>query len=373
MKKYKVLTVVGTRPEIIRLSRCLNSFDENFDHILVHTNQNYDFELNKVFFTDMNLKNPKYSIQNKNNKMFEILGNSFVEIEKIIQKERPDAFVVLGDTNSAITSYVAKRNKLPIIHIEAGNRCFDENVPEEINRKIVDHISDLNVVYSDFAEKNLIREGISNNKIINLGSPLYEVINHYKKKINSYKILKKYNLKNKNYILVSFHREENVQNKKKLNEFLDIINYLAVKYKIPVLVSTHPRLKKVLSSSKKRTNKFIKFHKPFSFTEYLSLQLSSKLVISDSGSIPEETSILNLKSIILRDTFERQEILSKSACVISPVKLENFKKILEVELKTSTKINKKLLEYENQSFSNHLSRIIVSKIEFINKYIWNKI
>ena len=373
MKKYKVLTVVGTRPEIIRLSRCLNSFDENFDHILVHTNQNYDFELNKVFFTDMNLKNPKYSIQNKNNKMFEILGNSFVEIEKIIQKERPDAFVVLGDTNSAITSYVAKRNKLPIIHIEAGNRCFDENVPEEINRKIVDHISDLNVVYSDFAEKNLIREGISNNKIINLGSPLYEVINHYKKKINSYKILKKYNLKNKNYILVSFHREENVQNKKKLNEFLDIINYLAVKYKIPVLVSTHPRLKKVLSSSKKRTNKFIKFHKPFSFTEYLSLQLSSKLVISDSGSIPEETSILNLKSIILRDTFERQEILSKSACVISPVKLENFKKILEVELKTSTKINKRLLEYENQSFSNHLSRIIVSKIEFINKYIWNKI
>ena len=301
------------------------------------------------------------------------MGNSFIEIEKIIKIEKPDAFLVLGDTNSALTAYVAKRNKLPIIHIEAGNRCFDENVPEEINRKIVDHISDLNIVYSNFAEKNLINEGISNNKIVNLGSPLYEVINYYKKKININKTLKKYKLKNRKYILVSFHREENVQNKKKLNEFLNIINYLADKYKNPILISTHPRLKKILSFNKKRINKFIKFHKPFSFTEYLSLQLASKLVISDSGSIPEETSILNLKSIILRDTFERQEILSQSTCIVSPIKLESFKKILEVESNTNPKIKKKLVEYENPSFSNHLSRIIVSKIEYINKYIWNKI
>ncbi len=373
MKKLKLITVVGTRPEIIRLSKSIDSFDKYFNHILVHTNQNYDKNLKDVFFKDLKIRKPDYTFEHKNLDIYQIISNNFIQIEKIIKKEKPDAFLILGDTNSSLTAYVAKRNKIPIFHVEAGNRCFDENVPEEINRKIVDHISDVNIVYSSFAEKNLINEGISNNKIVNLGSPLYEVINHYKKKINTHKILKKHKLKNKKYILVSFHREENVQNKRKLNEFLDIINYLAVEYKIPVLISTHPRLKKVLGSSKKIINKFIKFNKPFSFTEYLGLQLSSKFVISDSGSIPEETSILNLKSIILRDTFERQEIFSKSTCTISPINLENFKKILEVELNTDLKINKKILEYENQSFSNHLARIIVSKIQYINKYIWNKI
>ena len=341
MNKYKILTVIGTRPEIIRLSRCLSLFDKLFKHVLVYTNQNYDPELSKIFFKDL--------------------------------EEKPDGFVVLGDTNSALTAYVAKRNKIPLFHIEAGNRCFDQNVPEEINRKIIDHISDVNIVYSNFAKENLIKEGISNNSIIKLGSPLFEVIDFYNKKFSKDKILKKYNLKNKNYFLISFHREENLLNDYKINEFIKIINFVSEKSKYPVLVSAHPRLRNILKKNifKKKMVNSIRVMKPFSFSEYITLQMGSRLVISDSGSIPEESSILNLNSIVLRDAFERQEIFEKTSTIISNLEINSFKKIFQMEL-SSLSLNKELKEYANSDFSKNLCKIIASKIPYINNYVWNK-
>ena len=373
MNKFKILTVVGTRPEIIRLSRCLTLFDKMFNHILVHTNQNYDYELSKIFFKDLELKKPKYIFTHKKKQTFEILSKNLIEIQKIILKEKPDGFVVLGDTNSALTAYVAKRNKIPLFHIEAGNRCFDQNVPEEINRKIVDHISDVNIVYSNFAKQNLIDEGISNNSIIRLGSPLFEVINFYKKKFLKNSILKKFNLKDKKFYIISFHREENLLNENKIHEFIKIINFVSKHENFPVLVSAHPRLRNVLKRNlfKKKINNNVKIMKPFNFSEYISLQISSKLVISDSGSIPEEASILSLKSIILRDTFERQEIFSKASTMISNLSLENFKRVFMMEL-NDLGSNKQIVEYENPDFSKNLCRIITTKIPYINKYVWNK-
>ena len=373
MNKYKILTVIGTRPEIIRLSRCLSLFDKLFKHVLVYTNQNYDPELSKIFFKDLDLKKPDYIISHSKKKIFDILSKNLIEIQKIILKEKPDGFVVVGDTNSALTAYVAKRNKIPLFHIEAGNRCFDQNVPEEINRKIIDHISDVNIVYSNFAKENLIKEGISNNSIIKLGSPLFEVIDFYNKKFSKDKILKKYNLKNKNYFLISFHREENLLNDYKINEFIKIINFVSEKSKYPVLVSAHPRLRNILKKNifKKKMVNSIRVMKPFSFSEYITLQMGSRLVISDSGSIPEESSILNLNSIVLRDAFERQEIFEKTSTIISNLEINSFKKIFQMEL-SSLSLNKELKEYANSDFSKNLCKIIASKIPYINNYVWNK-
>ena len=373
MDKYKILTVLGTRPEIIRLSRSISIFDKVFDHRFVYTNQNYDYELSNIFFKDLKLRKPDYIIEHSNKNIFNILSKNLIQIQKIITKEKPDGFVVLGDTNSALTAYVAKRNKIPLFHIEAGNRCFDQNVPEEINRKIIDNISDVNIVYSNFAKENLIREGITNNSIINLGSPLYEVINHYNSKVSNEHLFQKYKVNHAKYYIVSFHREENLLNDYKVNEFIKIINFLAKYDNLPVLISAHPRLRNILKTkiTKKKLNKNINVMKPFSFTEYLKLQDLSKMVISDSGSIAEETSLLNLKSIIIRDTFERQEILQKSSTLISNLNLENFKKIFRIE-NTNLKFDKSLNEYKNPDFSKNLSRIISSKIPYIKKYIWNK-
>jgi UDP-N-acetylglucosamine 2-epimerase (non-hydrolysing) len=371
MKKFKLITVVGTRPEIIRLSRSINSFDNYFDHILVHTNQNYDKNLKDVFFKDLKIRKPNYTFEHKNLDIYQIISNNFIQIEKIIKKEKPDAFLVLGDTNSSLTSYVAKRNKVPIFHVEAGNRCFDYNVPEEINRKIVDHISDVNVVYSSFAKQNLINEGISNNNIIVLGSPLYEVIHYYKKKVSPQKILKKYKVTKNNFILVSFHREENLINKKNIEGFKKIINYLTETFKTKLLVSTHPRSKKYLNENIVKNQKNISYLNPFSFTEYLALQISSKLIISDSGSLPEESSILNLKSICLRENFERQEIFPSSSVIMCKPDIDSFKNVMKFENQSLIK-DKSFLEYNTKNFSDRLSRIIISKIDYINKYIWHK-
>lgn len=371
MKKYKLITVVGTRPEIIRLSRSINSFDKSFDHILVHTNQNYDKNLKDIFFEDLKIRKPNYTFDHKKLDIYEIMSNNFIQIEKIIKKEKPDAFLILGDTNSSLTSYVAKRNKIPIFHVEAGNRCFDYNVPEEINRKIVDHISDVNIVYSSFAKQNLINEGISNDNIIILGSPLYEVINFYKNKTSSQKILNKYKVKKNNFILVSFHREENLIKKKNIESFKKILEYLVKKYRLKILVSTHPRSKKYFNDIVANKINDILYLNPFSFSEYLALQISSKLIVSDSGSIPEESSILNLKSICLRENFERQEIFSSSSTIICKPNLESFKAALQFETNNITK-DKSFTEYNTEDFSSRLSRIIISKIDYINKYIWHK-
>tara|TARA_B110000008_G_C16940732_1_gene552338 strand:+ start:103 stop:1227 length:1125 start_codon:yes stop_codon:yes gene_type:complete len=374
MKKFKVITVVGTRPEIIRLSRVIEKFDKKFNHVLIHTNQNQNYELNQIFFEDLKLRKPNYILKKKGSTTFSFLAYSLIEVEKIILKEKPDAFLVLGDTNSALTSIVAKKFKIPLFHIEAGNRCFDQNVPEEINRKILDHISDINIVYSSFARRNLIAEGIPNEKLYKLGSPLYEVLSHYTKNLDHSKTLKKYKVKKNNFFLVSFHRNENISNKKNFENFCLILELINKKYNNPILVSTHPGTEIAISKIRKKNifNKKIFFLKPFSFKEYISLQINAKLIISDSGSITEESSILNLNSISLRNTFERQEGLETSSIIISSLDIDNFEKTLNYKLSS---VNKKSFvheDYNNLDFSENIADIVISKIHYINKYTYHK-
>ena len=373
MKKFKVLTVVGTRPEIIRLSRVIEKFDKKFNHILVHTNQNQNYELNQIFFEDLKLRKPNYTLKKNFSTTFSFLAYALIEVEKIIFKEKPDAFLVLGDTNSALTSIIAKRFKIPLFHVEAGNRCLDQNVPEEINRKILDHIADVNIVYSSFARRNLIKEGIPNEKLYNLGSPLFEVLDHYSKELNHSIILNKYRVKKNNFFLISFHRNENITNKNNLKNFFLILELINKNYKLPILVSTHPGTKKAISQIKKKNNfKNIFFLKPFSFKEYISLQVNARLIISDSGSITEESSILNLNSISLRNTFERQEGLETSSIIISSLNMNTFEKILNYKLSGSGNKSHIHKEYNNLYFSQNLADLVISKIGYVNKYIYYK-
>ena len=374
MKKFKVITVVGTRPEIIRLSRVIEKFDKKFNHVLIHTNQNQNYELIQIFFEDLKLRKPNYILKKKGSTTFSFLAYSLIEVEKIILKENPDAFLVLGDTNSALTSIVAKKFKIPLFHIEAGNRCFDQNVPEEINRKILDHISDINIVYSSFARRNLIAEGIPNEKLYKLGSPLYEVLSHYTKNLDHSKTLKKYKVKKNNFFLISFHRNENISNKKNFENFCSILELINKKHNNPILVSTHPGTEIAISKIRKKNifNKKIFFLKPFSFKEYISLQINAKLIISDSGSITEESSILNLNSISLRNTFERQEGLETSSIIISSLDIDNFEKTLNYKLSSVNKKSFAHKEYNNLDFSENVADIIISKIHYINKYTYHK-
>ena len=374
MKKFKIISVVGTRPEIIRLSRVIEKFDKKFNHILIHTNQNHNYELNQIFFDELKIRKPDYIFKKSGDTPFSFLANALIEVEKIIIKEKPDAFLILGDTNSALTAIIAKKQKIPLFHIEAGNRCFDQNVPEEINRKILDHISDINIVYSSFARRNLLNEGIQNDKIYKLGSPLYEVLNHYKKNINQTKILKKYKVKKNDYFLVSFHRNENTTNLKNFKTFYSILDLISKKFKKPILVSSHPTteiaISKIMNQNNFNNNVF--FLKPFSLKEYISLQINAKLIISDSGSITEESSILKLNSISLRDTFERQEGLETSSIIISSLNIDNFEKILDYNLSTVNKKSKTHEAYNNNNFSDNISDLLISKIGFINKYTYHK-
>ncbi len=370
--KIKVLTVVGTRPELIRLSRIIKKFDNIFDHYLLHTNQNFDVNLKDIFFSDLKIK-PNKILNGKSVNAVEKISDILIKTDEIIKKFKPDAFLVLGDTNSALSSISAKKNKIPIFHIEAGNRCFNQIVPEEINRKIVDHISDINLVYSDFARANLIREGISPDQIFKVGSPLYEVINFYKQdlKIDSY--LKKNNLKKNQFILVSFHRDENIGNKEILNEFWSILTSLEKKFKIPILVSTHPRLRERLLKSNIKNNKNIIFSKPFSFKEYISLQISSKFIISDSGSISEEAAILKVPAISLRQEIERQEGMDETLIIMSDIEKNELLSSVDVLLKThSSNFPINLNDYNVKNVSDKVARIIRSYISFINRKVWKK-
>ena len=371
-KKLKILTVVGTRPEIIRLSRIIKKLENMFDHYLIHTNQNYDFNLKDIFFNDLGIK-PNIVLNKISKTPIENISNTIIEVDKIIKDIKPDAFLVLGDTNSSLSSISAKRNKVPIFHIEAGNRCFNQNVPEEINRKIVDHISDINLTYSDFARKNLIKEGLPVDQIFKIGSPLYEVINYHKKKIKINNYLNKNKVQKKNFILVSFHREENIDNTNKMKNFFETLIELEKKFKIPILVSTHPRLKKKILNSKIKFNKNIIFHKPFGYNEYLALQMSSKIVISDSGSITEESAILNIPAISLREDIERQEGMDESIIIMSDINKTDLLSSIDIALKTSTEtFPKNLNDYSQINVSDKVVRIIKSYVSFVNRKVWMK-
>ena len=365
----KTITVVGTRPELIRLSVVLKTLNNHVKNILVHTGQNFDYELNKIFFDEMKIQKPNYQINLKNNSPYNTISKIFVEIEKIILKEKPDAFIVLGDTNSCLSAYCAKRYKIPVFHIEAGNRCYDLRVPEEINRKIIDHISDINVTYSEVAKQNLLRENLDPDKVFNIGSPLYEVYNYYKGKILKSDILKKLKLKRNEYFLVSVHREENVENNKNFLDFINFVNFLSQKYKKKIIVTTHPRTMKKVNLLK-NIKKNIIFLKPFSYFDYCKLQINSKLVFSDSGSISEESSIMGFDAINLRSTNERQEAVEYGAVGMSHFDLDIIEDLINVENK---KYYKEIVnDYKSKNFSKIFLKILFSYKNYVKEYTWKE-
>jgi|688.fasta_scaffold05919_19 UDP-N-acetylglucosamine 2-epimerase len=374
--KLKVITVVGTRPEIIRLSRIIKKLDIHFNHILVHTGQNYNFELSNVFFKELKIKKPDFNLNCKSKNAVEFISKSLVRFDKILESEKPDAVLVLGDTNSALTVLCAKKRKIPIFHIEAGNRCFDETVPEEINRKIVDHISDINMTYSSYASSNLRSEGIHQDRIIKIGSPLYEVYNYYSTQINISNILKKLKLSSQNYILASIHREENVDNKKNLESIFNSIVKLRKKLKLNVIFSSHPRINKKIKQFNLKVDKHIFFYKPFGFFDYVKLMKNAKIVLSDSGSITEETSILSLPSVNLRTSNERQEGMERGLTIMSGLNSRDVLNAAEITMSNKKKesFNGKIYyDYAISDVSETVVKIIQSYTHYVNKKTWFKL
>lgn len=371
--KKKIITVLGTRPEIIRLSCILRSLDKSFNHEIVNTNQNFSRNLNFNFFKDLEIKKPKYSMKNSDSKNpIGFISKALIFFDKILEIEKPEAILILGDTNSSLTAICAKRKKIPIFHLEAGNRCFDQIVPEEINRKIVDHISDMNLTYSSYAENNLLREGLDRDLIIKVGSPLKEVYEYYENKIDKSIILKKLKLQKENFIIASIHREENVTDKIILHNILTSMNKISKQKKLRVIFSTHPR---TLSNLNKNIYKYknIEFFNSFGFLDYVKLLKTAKLVISDSGSITEESSILNLRSVNLRSSHERQEGMEKGISILSGTSQKEIIQSIQIALeKNMIESNLRLDDYHEKNVSDKIVNIIQSYIPYINKKIWSK-
>ena len=372
MKKLKVMTVVGTRPEIIRLSAVINKLDksEAIEHILVHTGQNYDYELNEVFFENFKLKKPNYFLNSATGTAIETIGNILINIEKVIDKEKPDAFLILGDTNSCLTAIAAKRKHIPIFHMEAGNRCFDQRVPEETNRKIVDHIADINLTYSDIAREYLLREGLLPDRVIKTGSPMYEVIKSKLGDINNSNVLNKLNLEKNKYFVVSAHREENINSERNFLNLVESLNAIADKYKFPVIVSTHPRTRKMIEEKGVKFNPLINLLKPLGFNDYVKLQVESKTVLSDSGTISEESSILKFNALNLREAHERPEAMEEASVMMVGLKKERILQGLEI-LETQKKDTlREVYDYSMPNVSDKVLRIILSYTDYINRNIW---
>lgn len=376
-KKIKLVTVVGTRPEIIRLSSIIKRFEKSavFDHYLIHTGQNFDYELNEIFFKDLDLPKPKIFLESADNSPSKTIGNILIKIDDLLDELKPDAFFILGDTNSCLSSIVAKKKKIPIFHFEAGNRCFDQRVPEESNRKIVDHISDINLTYSKIARDYLILEGIMPDRVINIGSPMYEVISENKHKIDNSKILDTLSLKSKKYFLVSCHREENVDNMSNLKLLINSLNELCTEHKIPVIFPMHPRTRKKIDNINLKLNKLVKVIKPLSFSDYCKLQIESFVVLSDSGTIFEESSILNFKSLNLRESHERPEAIEEATTVITGLGMKRIRNGLDLIQNQITGKNRNfniVNEYNVPNVSLKVERIILSYIDYVNRVVWQK-
>ena len=372
MKKLKVMTVVGTRPEIIRLSAVINKLDksEAIEHILVHTGQNYDYELNEVFFEDFNLKKPDYFLNSAVGTAIETIGNILINIEKVIDKEKPDVFLILGDTNSCLTAIAAKRRHIPIFHMEAGNRCFDQRVPEETNRKIVDHIADINLTYSDIAREYLLREGLLPDRVIKTGSPMYEVIKSKLDDINNSDVLNKLNLEKGKYFVVSAHREENINSETNFMNLVESLNAIADKYNFPVIISTHPRTRKMIEEKGIKFNPLVNLLKPLGFNDYVKLQIESKAVLSDSGTISEESSILKFRALNLREAHERPEAMEEASVMMLGLKKERILQGLEI-LETQEKDTlREVYDYSMPNVSDKVLRIILSYTDYINRNVW---
>ena len=367
-KKIHLLTVVGTRPEIIRLSSIINRLNKSksIKHTLVHTGQNYDYNLNEIFFKDLKISKPDIFLEAASDSPSKTIGNILIKIDSVLDDLKPDAMLILGDTNSCLSAIAAKKKKIPIFHYEAGNRCFDQRVPEETNRKIVDHIADINLTYSSIARDYLLKEGLNPDRTIKIGSPMYEVLNYQKKEITNSKILKKLQLEAGKYFLISCHREENVDNEKKFNLLIESLNEIANKYKMPIIFPIHPRTKNIYNKSKLKVNKLVNFIDPLGFIDYNKLQIESFVVLSDSGTIFEESSILN---------HERPEALEETSVVVTGLKIERILQginILENQT-TGKKRNINLVsDYNISNVSLKIERIILSHIDFVNRVVWQK-
>ena len=376
MKKIKVMTIVGTRPEIIRLSRVIAKLDKYTEHILVHTGQNYDYELNDIFFEDLELRKPDYYLEAAGKTAAETVGLVIAKSDEVIARENPDALLVLGDTNSCLAAYSAKRRKVPIFHMEAGNRCFDQRVPEEINRKIVDHIADINLPYSQISREYLLKEGFPADRIIKTGSPMYEVLYYYMPKIKSSRILEQLNLKEEDYYLVSSHREENVDEPRHFENFVNMLNGLAEKFKKRIIVSTHPRTRKRIENKGEKLNPLVELCKPFGFTDYVRLELGAIAVLSDSGTITEEASILNFPALNIREAHERPEGMEEGAVMMVGFNLPriiNALSILKDQKRGEERTLKIVKDYDVPNVSEKISRIIISYIDYVKRNVWKEI
>jgi len=376
MSKIKVMTIVGTRPEIIKLSEVIKELDKYVNHTIVHTGQNYDYELNEVFFEDLNIRKPDIFLEAIQGSPSETIGDIIAKADRVFEKNKPDALLVYGDTNSCLSVIPAKRRKIPIFHMEAGNRCFDQRVPEEINRKIVDHLSDINLPLSDHARNYLIAEGIKPETIIKTGSPMTEVLNANMKKIIASDILDREGLNPKKYIVMSIHREENVDSPSNFLDLLASIDALTSKYRMPIVISTHPRTRKKLDEiDYHNKNPLIRFSKPYGFHDYNNLQLNAFCVISDSGTIAEEASILNLPAVTIRQAHERPEGMDEASVIMSGLKKDRVIDSVEIATSHNAQVNrliKPVKDYEADNVSKKILRIIVSYIDYVNRTVWQK-
>lgn len=377
MKKLKVITVVGTRPEIIRLSRVLSALDasEAVEHIIVHTGQNYDYELNQIFFEDLKLRKPDYFLEAAGKTATETVGNILIKIDPLLEDLKPDAFLVLGDTNSCLCAIPAKKRQIPIFHMEAGNRCFDQRVPEETNRKIVDHTADINLTYSDIAREYLLREGLPADRIIKTGSPMFEVLNHYLPQIENSDVLSRLNLEEGKYFVVSSHREENINSEKNFNGLIESLNAIAEKFGLPIIVSTHPRTRNMIDQMKVNVRPEIQFLKPLGFHDYNALQMRSYAVLSDSGTISEESSILNFRALNIRDAHERPEAMEEASVMmvgLSPERIMQGLTQLQQQKTGNERNYRQVSDYSMPNVSEKMVRIILSYTDYINRVVWSK-
>ncbi|MGY8788257.1 MAG: non-hydrolyzing UDP-N-acetylglucosamine 2-epimerase, partial [Fidelibacterota bacterium] len=365
----------GTRPEVIRLSRVISALDQYTDHILVHTGQNYDYELNKIFFNDLGIRKPDYFLEAAGKNSCETIGNIIIGIDPVLAKVKPEALLVLGDTNSCLSVIPAKRRQIPIFHMEAGNRCFDQRVPEEINRKIIDHIADINLPYSDIAREYLLREGLPPGQIIKTGSPMFEVLNYYRPKIDKSHILIDLKLKKNDYIVLSAHREENIEPDGSFRQLIDAVNKISDVYGKRIIVSTHPRTRNRIDTSITKLNACVELMKPMGFCDYVKLQENSMVVLSDSGTINEESSILNFPALNLRDTHERPEGMEEAAVIMTGLKKERIIQGIELvknQPREKNRYFRKVSDYTMPNVSEKIVRIILSHTDYVNRVVWSK-
>jgi UDP-N-acetyl-L-fucosamine synthase len=377
-EKLKVMTVVGTRPEIIRLSRVMTALDESdaIEHIVVHTGQNYDYELNQIFFDDLLIRKPDYFLNAAGATAAETVGQILIKIDPLLEKEDPDAFLVLGDTNSCLCAIPAKKRHIPIFHMEAGNRCFDQRVPEETNRRIVDHIADINLTYSDIAREYLLREGLPADRIIKTGSPMFEVLSYYKPAIERSDVLNRLNLQENKYFVVSSHREENINSERNFNGLIESLNRIAEKFGFPIIVSTHPRTRNMIEAKKVAVRPEIQFLKPLGFNDYNALQMKSFAVLSDSGTISEESSILNFRALNIRDAHERPEAMEEAAVMMvgmNPERIMQGLRQLQFQKTGEHRNFRRVADYSIPNVSDKMVRIILSYTDYVNRVVWNRL